>query len=477
MPRRDKTGPTGAAKAQGGFLRNLFSKTPHARTSPPTTPFQDPQLPAGVIDTTAPLGNETLDELTSQFRMAMTALKTLDCDGDEPSSENTVHLPLHFVLSLLPEHYIVASELDTVPLLDPTEVCIQDLFSQLAAGQIITNVAALARGLPPKLVNAAAYSDNDTAIVVPLPQVVQCMQPGALVRHTAKEDERYPIDNLPNLFTEIDRDHAAPDETTDGTQTADTSADADDKGVGKVVFDVIRQTRVSSGVDLNNATAEKILTIPDVSVGVANSILEYRRQHGSFENIFELTLVPGLNRKDFHSLTGMPLNRHRRDRAQVLANLLNLPIEGTTHLPTIARALGQHDGLYGAMISNDKGNLLAQYGISADSDALASVVPRMFQQIQDNMHKILVPEVRSASIGVDGKMFSIITSGHVFVTVIQHASRMTKDLQKLVARTARELEWLLSHRGYIASKRLPNLDAQKVEEETACKTLIKSETF
>jgi hypothetical protein len=101
----------------------------------------------------------------------------------------------------------------------------------------------------------------------------------------------------------------------------------------------------------------------------------------------------------------------------------------------------------------------------------------MFQQIQDNMHKILVSEVRSASISVEGKMFSIVTGGQIFVTVIQHASRMTKDLQKFVARTARELEWLLSHRCYIASKRLLDLDAQKVEEETACTTPINSETY
>ena len=477
MPKRDKTGPTEPTKARAGFLRSLFLKKPSVPISSATSQLQDPQSPAVVVDTTAPLGNETLEELIAQFRMAMTALKTLGGDADDPASENTVHLPLHFVLSLLPEHYIVASELDTVPLRDPTEVCIQDLFSQLAAGQIITNVAALARGLPPKLVSSAAYGDKDTAIVVPLPQVVQCMQPGALVRHTAEEDERYPIDNLPNLFTEIERDPVAPGDITDDTKTVDASADADDKGVEKIVFDVKLQTRVSSGVDLNKAAAEQNLTIPDVPVSVANSILEYRRQHGPFESIFDLTLVSGLNRKVFRSLTGMPLNRHRHDRSLVLANLLNLPIEGTTHLPTIARALGQHDGLNGCMISNDKGILLAQYGISADSDALAAVVPRMFQQIQDNMHKILVSEVRSASISVEGKMFSIVTGGQIFVTVIQHASRMTKDLQKFVARTARELEWLLSHRCYIASKRLLDLDAQKVEEETACTTPINSETY
>ena len=475
MRRRNKTGPTEPSGAQGGFLRNLFSKKPAASTRPTTEPLQDQQAPASAADTTAPLGNETLEELIAQFRMAMTALKTLGGDGDEPASENTVHLPLHFVLSLLPEHYIVASELDTVALRDPTEVCIQDLFSQLAAGQIITNVAALAHGLPPKLVNSAAYRDKETAIVVPLPQVVQCMQPGALARHTAKEDERYPVDNLPNMFTEIDRDQVAPDETK--TVDAPADANADDKGVEKVVFDVKLRTHVSSGVDLNNATAEQILTIPDVPVGVANNILEYRRQHGPLKDIFDLTLVAGLNRKVFRSLTGMPLNRHGHDRRLVLANLLNLPVEGTTHLHTIARAMGQHDGLNGCMISNDKGVLLAQYGILADSDALAAVVPRMFQQIQDNMHKILVSEVRSASISVDGKMFSIVTGGQIYITVIQHASRMTKDLQKFVARTARELEWLLSHRGYIASKRLPDLDAQKVEEETACTTPINSETY
>lgn len=455
----------------GAILRSWFSGNP-ASTPAQDVASEDPLTYAPAIENPAApepdeANSDSMDELISQFRLAMSALNTLGADSDPAASEDTVKLPLHFLLGLLPEHYIVSRELDNVPLREPISVGIRDLFKQLAAGQIITNVSSLVRSLPPKLITREGFADDQTAIVVPLPQVVAGLPPGALKKHTPQEKVKYKIAGLPNLFVALTPQElqaqtskaggdssgatgAAPAAAGEaGRPPAHAAAPAGtDTGLERVVYDV-KLTHADSGVDLNMASAEQIGSIEGISVELANRIVSHRREHGEFSTVFDLMQVQGINRKIFRTITGMPFNRQHLDRSQVLAKMLSIPEGSVGHLPTVARVVGQHENLNGCMVSDGGGLLLAQYGIAADSDALAAVVPRMFKQIQDNMHKIVVSDVRSASICVEGKMFTIVTGGHIYITVVQLSSKFSKDLHKYVARVAHELEWVLSHRGYV----------------------------
>lgn len=56
-------------------------------------------------------------------------------------------------------------------------------------------------------------------------------------------------------------------------------------------------------VNLNTATLEQLDTLDGVGPGIANRILDYRRQHGGFRRVEELGEVPGIGDKRLAALT------------------------------------------------------------------------------------------------------------------------------------------------------------------------------
>ena len=56
------------------------------------------------------------------------------------------------------------------------------------------------------------------------------------------------------------------------------------------------------GVNLNTADLEALMTLPDIGPGRAQKILDYRETHGPFQNIYQLTEVPGIGEGIFNKL-------------------------------------------------------------------------------------------------------------------------------------------------------------------------------
>lgn len=52
-------------------------------------------------------------------------------------------------------------------------------------------------------------------------------------------------------------------------------------------------------LDINTATAEEFMTLPGINRATASSIVDYRRQLGSFRKIEDLALVPGVGATRF----------------------------------------------------------------------------------------------------------------------------------------------------------------------------------
>lgn len=60
--------------------------------------------------------------------------------------------------------------------------------------------------------------------------------------------------------------------------------------------------RPQEGVNLNTADLEALMTLPDIGPGRAQRILDYREAHGPFQNIYQLTEVPGIGEGIFNKL-------------------------------------------------------------------------------------------------------------------------------------------------------------------------------
>ena len=62
-------------------------------------------------------------------------------------------------------------------------------------------------------------------------------------------------------------------------------------------------TGLAAPVNLNTATLEQLDTLDGVGPGIAQRILDYRRQHGGFARVEELGEVPGIGAKRLATLT------------------------------------------------------------------------------------------------------------------------------------------------------------------------------
>lgn len=54
------------------------------------------------------------------------------------------------------------------------------------------------------------------------------------------------------------------------------------------------QESAESGVNINTAALEELMTLPGIGESKAQAIIQYREEHGAFQNIEELTNIPGI---------------------------------------------------------------------------------------------------------------------------------------------------------------------------------------
>jgi competence ComEA-like helix-hairpin-helix protein len=203
------------------------------------------------------------------------------------------------------------------------------------------------------------------------------------------------------------------------------------------------------GVNLNAALEEQLRTLPGVSQTMARNIVEYRLAHGPFKGIFSLCNVPGLGRKTFRHITGMPWSERHLHRNRKLSALLGLQPRDVGHLPTVAAALAQKLNFAGCIISDQDGLVLAGSGAGGEGESFAAIVPRLIFQLREGVKALQADEIKSVSICFGRRMFTLAVSGSIYLTCIHQTNRLTMGQLKLFNKVAEELAWLLSHRGYV----------------------------
>ena len=62
------------------------------------------------------------------------------------------------------------------------------------------------------------------------------------------------------------------------------------------------ESGLQAPVNLNTASKEELASLPGLSSADVKQILDYRREHGSFSSIEELSLVPGFTGDNLRSL-------------------------------------------------------------------------------------------------------------------------------------------------------------------------------
>ena len=72
----------------------------------------------------------------------------------------------------------------------------------------------------------------------------------------------------------------------------------EEAATGQAMSEVVSDSRVN----INTAGKDELMTLPGIGASRADAILEYREQHGGFENIEEIMQVPGIKEHSFEKL-------------------------------------------------------------------------------------------------------------------------------------------------------------------------------
>lgn len=393
-------------------------------------------------------------EEAASFRAALMGFKktALALNEDESrllgkTCDTKFLFPLGDVLDALPRKYVIESALSSADRSRSVEIIVDNLLEQLGKGEVRISASRLVYGVPAGMIHSDAFRDNITMISLSLQAVVAALDPRLLAQSTARTSIVYKMDDLPDPFDLPSKDGAQVAAPTDSPQ-APTESEAAEEEVeesGEVISEWL------GGVNLNVASTEQLLQLNGVTPRTASAIVAHRQANGPFRSIFSLHRVPGVGRKTFKKITGMPYSRTGHHRRQVLAKLLGLPSRSVAHLPTVVEAVAAVPGFVGCLISDKDGLTLAESGVGERSAALAAIVPRMLKQLTENMHDIGGRVLHSFSACVDGRMVTVLSGGRVYLTALHEANRLTAKHLRLLQKTAGELQWLLSERGYVSA--------------------------
>jgi predicted regulator of Ras-like GTPase activity (Roadblock/LC7/MglB family) len=192
------------------------------------------------------------------------------------------------------------------------------------------------------------------------------------------------------------------------------------------------------------------MSLGGVTAVVAQKIIDYRQQHGQFGDIFDIYKVPGLGRRTFRRITGMPYSSKKRHRVEKLARLLGMPADQVYHLPKVVAALARSKGISGVVVSDREGLVTGEQNVGDFAESLAAVAPSIVKSIQKSMSAIGRKRASSISMSVDRRMLTIAACGEYYLTVVHESNRIAATQLSMIQAVARELAWVLSRVGYVA---------------------------
>jgi competence ComEA-like helix-hairpin-helix protein len=203
-------------------------------------------------------------------------------------------------------------------------------------------------------------------------------------------------------------------------------------------------------VDINHADLQALQSLPGIGPLRAEAILKYRRDHEKFQSIFELAEVPGIGRKLFKHVTGLTMRR--RDRHELLCNLLGLE---KTARPTLAQLAGHLCALApvtGCVFSNREGMPLATAGLTETEAApYAAIVPQLFRRARRYLHTLDPQPLHTLVLPLGAKPAVLVEARDFFLILAAPPNAALDPLLQRLGGIVRELDWLQGQRAIVAT--------------------------
>lgn len=152
--------------------------------------------------------DESDEDLLASYEAVSKALAELgmgELVADEPvHDENSFEYPLAGAMDLLPKHYVIDIDEDSVAG-QSIVISLENLFDQLARGKVAMPLSKLAYFVPVSLIYDAVFNDS-TEVQLSLPLVVRSISPDAFEKHMPPRAEKYVINGMDDPFEEFEKE-------------------------------------------------------------------------------------------------------------------------------------------------------------------------------------------------------------------------------------------------------------------------------
>jgi len=192
-------------------------------------------------------------------------------------------------------------------------------------------------------------------------------------------------------------------------------------------------------INLNRCSVEDLLSIKGVGPSLAQRIIAWRTEHGSFNSLDDLRNVPGIGRKTFRALAGA--------KPVALNRLLGVAEDRELTLQEIVRLASKLPGLQGCMLATADGLLLTgELPPQFDKEAISVFAPQLFRRVARYTKELKVGQVQRFTVFTDQQPISIFGAEEVFFIVFHDSKHFSKRLLRLCERISVEIARLCRQR-------------------------------
>jgi competence ComEA-like helix-hairpin-helix protein len=201
------------------------------------------------------------------------------------------------------------------------------------------------------------------------------------------------------------------------------------------------------GLDLNTASAlDLVARLDGVGRRLAERIVRTRQERGFFLDFADLARVPGLGRKTYEKITGLPWPENEDEVPEDLMGVLAASADHFLNVREITARFSTLPGFEGCIIAHQDGYVLASSWADASGDAVGAFAPQIFKKIARYVNQLRQGKMKSVTVMLDQRPLTFIQNDDLYFVAVHRVGSFTCKQIRLAQGVGSRLGRLLRSR-------------------------------
>lgn len=213
------------------------------------------------------------------------------------------------------------------------------------------------------------------------------------------------------------------------------------------------RSQAPNGIDINRSGVNELCMLNGVGAHLAQTIIDYRKEHGAFNRLQDLLEVPGLGSHTYRKMTKLAPATDVRDAELQINTILGIDSESVSLNKTVGIVL-ERLHLNAVFISSVDGLILAKKAKDNRylklADSLAAVAPQLYKRGLKALKQGQLPSADMFTFYVGINAVTFAGSDQLFLIYVHDQNYPQADHVATCREVATELVWYCSCRAVIS---------------------------